>query len=84
MGYFPIGHGIGLKYNDGIEIFIHIGIDDDEMSCEKFKSEVKVGETVKPGQPLIKFSPPAVEKAVYDFTIAVFVTNHADIRRHNV
>ena len=76
--FFPIGHAIGLKSNDGIEIFIHIGIDDDELSCEEFKSEVKVGEVVKPGQLLLKFSPPAIKKVVYDSTTAVVVTNHAE------
>lgn len=76
--FLPIGHAIGLKSNDGIEIFIHIGIDDDELSCEEFKSEVKVGETVKPGQLLLKFSPPAIKKAVYNSMTAVIVTNHAE------
>ncbi|MBR4904918.1 MAG: hypothetical protein IKZ53_09635, partial [Selenomonadaceae bacterium] len=46
-----IGHGISIKNPTyGIEIFIHIGIDDDEMNCAEFKSELKVGETIKPGR----------------------------------
>ena len=76
--FFPIGHAIGLKSNDGIEIFIHIGIDDDELSCAEFRSEVKVGETVKPGQLLLKFSPSAIKKAIFDSTTVVVVTNHAE------
>ncbi|MBR4903080.1 MAG: PTS glucose transporter subunit IIA, partial [Selenomonadaceae bacterium] len=76
--FFPIGHAIGLKSNDGIEIFIHIGIDDDEMNCAEFKSELKVGETIKPGQLLLNFSPMAIEKAVFDSTAVVIVTNHAE------
>ena len=67
-----------MKSCNGIEIFIHIGIDDDELNCAEFKSEVKVGEVVKPGQLLLKFSPPAIKKAVFDFTTVVVVTNHAE------
>lgn len=67
-----------MRSCDGIEIFIHIGIDDDELSCEEFKSEVKVGEVVKPGQLLLKFSSPAIKKAVFDSTTVVVVTNHAE------
>lgn len=76
--FFPIGHAIGLKSNDGIEIFIHIGIDDDELNCAEFKSEVKVGETVKPGQLLLKFSPSEIKKAVFNSITVVVVTNHAE------
>lgn len=76
--FFPIGHAIGLRSCDGIEIFIHIGIDDDELNCAEFKSEVKVGEVVKPGQLLLKFSPPAIKKAIYNSTTAFVITNHAE------
>ena len=76
--FFPIGHAIGLKSNDGIEIFIQVGIDDDELNCAEFKSVVKVGETVKPSQLLLKFSSAAIKKAVFDSMAVVVVTNHAD------
>ena len=74
--FFPIGYGIGLKSNDGIEIFIHIGIDNEEMNCEEITAEVKVGEIVKTGQLLLRFTPKAIKKAIYNSATAVVVTNH--------
>lgn len=75
---FPTCHAIGLKSNDGIELFIHVGIDTVKMNGEGFKAYVEGGDKVKQGQLLLKFSPEAVKKAGYDTTTAVVVTNPAD------
>ena len=75
---FPTNHAIGLKSNDGIELFIHIGMDTVKMNGKEFTACVEAGEVVKRGQLLLQFSPTAIKLAGYDATTPVVVTNHAD------
>ncbi|MBE8950002.1 MAG: PTS glucose transporter subunit IIA [Quinella sp. 3Q1] len=75
---FPTNHAIGLESNDGIELFIHVGMDTVKMNGESFKAYVESGEVVKRGQLLLEFSPTAIKMAGHDTTTPVVVINHAD------
>ena len=76
--FFPTGHAIGLKSNDGIELLIHVGMDTVKMNGEGFTPKAEAGDKIKRGQLLLEFSPEAIKKAGYETTTPVVVTNHAD------
>lgn len=72
-------HAIGLESNDGIELLIHVGIDTVTMNGKGFEPKVKVGDKVKCGQVLMKFSIADIEAAGFPTTAAVIVTNSDDV-----
>ncbi|WP_366295932.1 beta-glucoside-specific PTS transporter subunit IIABC [Paenibacillus sp. AN1007] len=75
---FRTKHSIGLKSVEGIELLIHIGIDTVKLKGQHFNVVVQEGDIVKHGQLLIEFDMDAVEKAGYDTTTPVIVTNSGD------
>ncbi|MEJ5929009.1 glucose PTS transporter subunit IIA [Corynebacterium sp. H128] len=69
------GHAYGLKTEDGVEVLVHIGIDTVKMKGEGFKQLVQKGDRVTVGQPLAEVDFTAVDKAGYDPTVIMTVTN---------
>lgn len=72
---FPTGHAIGIKSSSNIEILIHVGINTVDLNGEYFEMLVKQGETVKKGQPLIKFDLEKIKEKGYDTTTMMVITN---------
>ena len=72
---FPTGHAFGLRHADGTEVLIHIGLDTVKLNGEHFDAKVTSGQTVKAGDLLVTFDGDAIEKAGYDLTTPVIVTN---------
>lgn len=72
---FPTGHAVGLNTSDGAEILMHIGMDTVELEGKGFETLVQKGETVKAGQPLVKFDIDAIKAAGYPVTTPIVVTN---------
>ncbi len=64
-------HAIGIRNKKGEEILVHIGIDTVELKGEGFTCFVKQGDTVKSGEPLIRFDREFMEKKGMDMTIMV-------------
>ena len=80
---FNTHHAIGITSNKGAEVMIHIGIDTVKLNGKYFDALVKQGDTVKVGQPLIKFDKEKIEAAGYDLSTFVIVTNtnaYKDVR----
>jgi len=75
---FHTNHAIGLKSNLGVEVLIHIGIDTVNLNGEYFTSYVQKGDKVKQGQLLIEFDLNNIQKAGYETTTPVVITNSAD------
>lgn len=75
---FRTKHSIGLRSVEGVEILIHIGIDTVKLKGQHFNVVVQEGDVVKHGQLLIEFNMEAIEKAGYDTTTPVIVTNSGD------
>lgn len=72
---FPTGHAIGLRHADGAEVLIHIGIDTVKLAGAHFDVKVTTGQEVKAGDLLVEFDGDAIERAGYDLTTPVIVTN---------
>ncbi len=72
---FPTGHAVGLRAADGAELLIHIGIDTVRLGGEHFSLKVTQGQEVKAGDLLVEFDGDAIERAGYDLTTPVIVTN---------
>ena len=71
-------HAIGLRFMNGAEVLIHIGIDTVKLNGQGFTALVKPGDKVKAGTPLIKFDQSVIKSAGYQSTVIMAVTNSAD------
>lgn len=72
---FPTRHAVGLVADNGVSVLIHIGIDTVNMRGTGFVSYVEQDQVVQQGDLLIEFWQPALEKAGYDDTVMVVVTD---------
>ena len=71
-------HAVGVESN-GMEMLIHVGVDTVNMKGDGFTCLVQDGDTVKAGQPMIKFSIDKIKAAGYSDTVAVLLTNSDDL-----
>ncbi len=71
-------HAVGLEAN-GMELLIHVGVDTVNMKGDGFNCLVTEGDTIKAGQPIIRFDMAKIEKAGYNNTVAVLLTNSEDL-----
>lgn len=58
-------HACGLSLDNGMEILLHIGIDTVAMKGDGFEYMISQGDTVKAGDPLIRFDREKIRKAGY-------------------
>lgn len=81
---FDSHHAIGLTLDNGMELFIHIGMNTVELGGEGFNAYVKEGDDVTRGQTLITFDIPLIQSKGYNIITPVIITNpddYKDIRR---
>ena len=71
-------HAIGLRFLNGAEVLIHIGIDTVKLNGKGFTALVKQGDKVKAGTPLIRFDQAVIKEAGYQTTVIMAVTNSTD------
>lgn len=67
-------HAVGLQTKDGAEVLIHVGMDTVEMKGAGFEMLVKEGQSVRCGQPLLKFSMDKIKAAGHPTTTAFVLT----------
>lgn len=72
---FETKHAIGLKSYDGCELLIHVGLDTVELEGVGYTIHVKKGDSVSKGDLLLEFDIEAIQKAGYDTTTPIIVTN---------
>ncbi len=77
-------HAIGLTGPNDMEVLIHVGVDTVAMNGEGFEPLVKEGDTVKVGQPILKFSNDAIKAANHPNIVVVLLTNSDDFSKVNV
>lgn len=75
---FPTLHALGITSDDGTEILIHIGINTVQLGGKYFKADVKEGDRVSIGQPLVTFDIKAIEKAGFSIETPVLITSDPD------
>jgi PTS system beta-glucosides-specific IIC component len=72
------GHAVVLVSEGGAEILIHIGIDTVTLKGAPFNPLVKAGDTVNPGDVLVRFDINAIRDAGFSTVSPVLVVNPGD------
>lgn len=81
---FPTGHALTMTTNEGLNILLHIGIDTVKLNGEGFEPLVADQQSVRAGQPLIRFDLGLVrEKAASPCTLFTIV-NSTRIAAHTM
>ena len=68
-------HAIGLRFENGAEMLIHIVVDTVKLAGKGFKLLTQNGAKVKAGTPLIQFDRKVIAEAGYQDTVIMAVTN---------
>lgn len=71
-------HAYGLQSDDGAEVLIHLGIDTVNLEGQHFTANYQKDDRVKKGDLLGTMDRAAIQKAGYDDTVMVIVTNTAN------
>jgi len=74
---YPSKHAIGLRSDTGVEILVHIGLDTVQLNGQYFEAFVESGQSIRVGDPLIRFDIEQIKQAGYDIITPVIVTNTA-------
>lgn len=69
------GHAVAIKVTDDVELLMHIGIDTVTLKGIGFEPQVKIGQTVSQGQPLIEFSKSYIEDQGLSAQTVVLITS---------
>ena len=75
---FSTGHAYGISTSDGVELFVHIGLDTVKLDGQFFKAIAKQGDTVKKGDAIVEADIAEIKKAGYDPVTLVVVSAQGD------
>lgn len=73
-----MGHAVGLKSTDGVEVLVHVGVDTVEMNGDGFTGYVAKGDTVTAGQPMLKIDREKIKAAGHPDCVVVVISNTAE------
>lgn len=73
-------HACGIVLDNEMEVLLHIGLDTVEMKGDGFEALVKMGDTVKAGQELIRFDRDKIKKAGHPDMVIMVITNPGSSR----
>lgn len=73
-----MGHAVGLKSDDGIEVLLHIGVDTVNLEGKGFTGYVAEGDRVCAGDPLIRFDRQVIAAAGFKDCVVLAVSNSDD------
>ncbi|WP_031555332.1 beta-glucoside-specific PTS transporter subunit IIABC [Lachnospira multipara] len=76
--FFPTGHAIGMKTDNGAEILIHVGMDTVKLDGKCFTTKAKQGDKVKKGDLLLEFDIAGIKEAGYKIDTPVIISNSDD------
>lgn len=68
-------HAVGVTSDSGVEVLIHIGVDTVDMNGKGFQADIKNGQKIRLGDPLILFDRDVIHAAGHADAIAIVVTN---------
>ncbi|AOZ91566.1 glucose PTS transporter subunit IIA [Paenibacillus crassostreae] len=72
---YPTMHAIGISTPEGLEVLLHIGIDTSQLKGGYFQAVVKEGDSVVPGQLLIKFDLAYIRQHAKSLATPMVITN---------
>ncbi|MGE7057550.1 glucose PTS transporter subunit IIA, partial [Paenibacillus glucanolyticus] len=79
MHVYPTMHAIGISTPEGLEVLIHIGIDTSQLKGP-FTAVVGEGDTVEPGQLLVKFDLAYLKTHAASLATPMVITNPDKVR----
>ncbi|HEM8142393.1 TPA: PTS glucose transporter subunit IIA [Providencia stuartii] len=77
---FETNHAFSIKSDDGIELFVHFGIDTVELKGEGFKRIAEEGQSVKKGDLVIEFDLALLEEKAKSVLTPVVISNMDEIK----
>ena len=80
---FETNHAFSIESDDGIELFVHFGIDTVELKGEGFKRVAEEGQTVKKGDLIIEFDLALLEEKAKSVLTPVVISNMDEIKELN-
>jgi PTS system glucose-specific IIA component len=72
---FETNHAFYLESDSGIEMFVHFGVDTEELRGEGFKRIAEEGQSVKCGDIIIEFDLAVLEEKAKSTLTAVIISN---------
>jgi glucose-specific phosphotransferase system IIA component len=76
----PSLHAVGITTPEGLDVLLHIGIDTSQLKGKGFKAFVKEGDTVIPGQLLIRYDLNEVRQNCKSLATPMVITNPDKVR----
>jgi PTS system glucose-specific IIA component len=80
---FEQNHAFSIASDEGVELFIHFGIDTVELKGEGFKRIAEEGQVVKAGDTIIEFDLALLEEKAKSTLTPVVISNMDEIRELN-
>jgi PTS system glucose-specific IIA component len=80
---FETNHAFSIESNDGIELFVHFGIDTVELKGEGFTRIAEEGQEVKAGDTVIEFDLAFLEEKAKSTLTPVVISNMDEIKELN-
>lgn len=80
---FETNHAFSIESDDGIELFVHFGIDTVELKGEGFTRIAEEGQTVKVGDTVIEFDLALLEEKAKSTLTPVVISNMDEIKELN-
>ena len=80
---FETNHAFSIESEDGIELFVHFGIDTVELKGEGFTRIAEEGQTVKVGDTVIEFDLAFLEEKAKSVLTPVVISNMDEIKELN-
>lgn len=78
---FETNHAFSIASPDGIELFVHFGIDTVELKGEGFRRVAEEGQDVKCGETVIEFDLPLLESKAKSVLTPVVISNMDEIKQ---
>ncbi len=72
---FETNHAFSMITDEGVELFVHFGIDTVELKGEGFTRVAEEGQEVQPGDPIIKFDLPFLRGKAKSVITPVVISN---------
>ncbi|CCI18732.1 MAG: PTS glucose transporter subunit IIA [Dolichospermum sp.] len=80
---FETNHAFSIESDEGIELFIHFGIDTEELKGEGFRRIAEEGQTVKVGDIILEFDLVLLEEKAKSTLTPVVISNMDEIKELN-